>query len=287
MYLKSQTLLILILGYSKAKPFFSDFDFMDEYGGYFDDSEHSHISVVDRIQLALTTLETQLVEAILKSDETVPTILIESGMLSNRSATVVNNTPPKVQLTISNIWNYGCWCYLDNNWGQGRGVPVNEVDSVCKILHDGYDCILHDHKVEYPGERCDPWTVDYLPAVKLGRKPEEVETECKKHNNEICAQRTCIIESHFILSFFNLAISKDHVFEPFYKHDKGFNPDLEGNCPRVEGRKSEKSCCGIYPVRYPFKTLNGQRQCCKRQTFDVNLRECCNDAVTGLGTCLQ
>jgi len=280
-----------IFGFISAKPFFTGFeeemdlfDYGTDYGSEWYDSEHSHITVVDRIQMALNLLETELIEKSSEADNTIASVLIDSNFFTNKSA-VVANTPSSVGKEFPEIWNYGCWCYFNDNWGKGKGVPVNEVDNICKVLHDGYECIIHDHKVEYPNESCDPWTVDYVSAVSLGRNLRQLENYCVKYNQNACAQRTCIIESHFAQSFFKLAINKDHRFEPLYKHELGFDPEDKRNCPTIGGKKSEKSCCGIYPERYPFKTFDGQRQCCKRQTYDVNVRECCNGVVSGLGTC--
>ena len=43
---------------------------------------------------------------------------------------------------------YGCWCYFEDDHGNGRGKPINEIDAQCKILHDGYACAIMDGDLE-------------------------------------------------------------------------------------------------------------------------------------------
>ena len=66
------------------------------------------------------------------------------------------------QAIISGIDGYGCWCYFQDAHGSGKGAPVNKVDEQCKILHDGYSCILMDDEdAGEDGENCVPWDVKY------------------------------------------------------------------------------------------------------------------------------
>ena len=47
-----------------------------------------------------------------------------------------------VRPTLQVIDGYGCWCYFGAEHGQGRGHPVNEVDSLCQWLHHGYRAMI-------------------------------------------------------------------------------------------------------------------------------------------------
>lgn len=84
------------------------------------------------------------------------------------------------------IDGYGCWCNFKNN-GQikGKGKPVDEIDGVCRLLHDGYKCSVVDSLEEFmvkeDGEiqldssktgdnlaqlqLCQPHRVDYSPGI--------------------------------------------------------------------------------------------------------------------------
>merc|ERR1711881_329921 len=63
---------------------------------------------------------------------------------------------------LGRIEHYGCWCYFDNDNGLGKGQPVNELDSFCRTLHEGYECAIFDGENE--GDSCVPWEVNYLGA---------------------------------------------------------------------------------------------------------------------------
>ena len=39
---------------------------------------------------------------------------------------------------LSDVNQYGCWCYFDEMHGMGRSKPVDELDQACKTLHNGY-----------------------------------------------------------------------------------------------------------------------------------------------------
>ena len=64
-----------------------------------------------------------------------------------------------VQEAIQQFDNYGCWCYFYDNVGRGKGTPVDELDGLCKTLHDGYTCAIIDSEEE--GQECTPWEVPY------------------------------------------------------------------------------------------------------------------------------
>ena len=36
-------------------------------------------------------------------------------------------------------------------------------------------------------------------------------------------------------------------------------------------------CCGNYPERFPFASMDGNRGCCGGRTFDTSIMECCAD----------
>ena len=67
-------------------------------------------------------------------------------------------------------------------------------------------------------------------------------------------------------------------------HSSGqFNPETECVARNGGGYGSsgfssdEKSCCGDYPFRHPFKTGAGQRACCGSRTYEVGVFDCCPD----------
>jgi len=188
------------------------------------------------------------------------------------------------QEIIESINSYGCWCYFQDDHGKGKGTPANEVDNQCKILHDGYTCILMDAELE--GEECTPWDVQYNSASGLGLLANDdannatledaLRFKCKKVNKRSnCAARACMVENYFVVRMVRLFLHSVQ-FDPSLKHDLGhFDPKVD--CPTKEGVKSEKECCGEYPLRFPYKHLNGDRACCVDRTYNTNVLMCCDD----------
>lgn len=187
------------------------------------------------------------------------------------------------QEIITNINGYGCWCYFQDAHGHGRGAPVNEVDAQCKILHDGYSCILMDH--EEAGKDCTPWDVKYNSASGLGLLAADndndsleyaIRQSCKRANKKsTCAAQACMVENYFVVSTMRIFLS-GIKFDMSVRHDLGnFHP--RDDCPIATGIKSEKACCGEQPLRFPYKHLNGDRGCCGEKTYNTQMMMCCND----------
>jgi len=184
---------------------------------------------------------------------------------------------------ISAIDEYGCWCYFQEDHGKGRGPPANEVDAQCKVLHDGYTCILLDAEAE--NDECIPWDVPYSSGTGLGLVADDPENNnnanalrksCARSNRfDNCAERSCIVESFFVMQLFRHFLSGVQ-FDMSLKHSLG-NWDRIEDCPIKVGVDAEKECCGTYPHRFPFKlaTLGGARACCGELTYNPDVQECC------------
>merc|ERR1712099_190569 len=81
---------------------------------------------------------------------------------------------------MQNIRNYGCWCFFDDDHGQGKGAPIDSVDAMCKNLHMGYDCAMMDYAEATGNDDCVPWEVAYLCPIRLyGRR-------CLRHQRHRC-----------------------------------------------------------------------------------------------------
>lgn len=192
--------------------------------------------------------------------------------------------------------NYGCWCYMDETHGKGRGPPVDEFDALCKELHHNYECLLMETAAGTNGScAVDPWEVEYttpmavllgivnldFDAVLAGCESEFADDECKMN---VCKTEIGFGVRQTILQ--NTAANRQDMYE----HENGFMP-LEGdNCPIKDNSDTgdnEKKCCGPYPNRFPYKTNGGDRGCCSTKTFDVNTLECCNDGsgIKFIGGC--
>lgn len=174
---------------------------------------------------------------------------------------------------VNQLNGYGCWCYFFDDFGRGKGPPVDEMDAFCKTLHDGYECAIRDTEDE--GEECIPYEIGYTAAV--GGTIDNLLTKCTDVNpGDNCAIRACAVEGLFVENSFALALSGAAVDYASFGHSNGFDPSV--SCPTKKGTgPPQKSCCGTYPSRYPFKTLDGGRECCGSRTFNTAVLNCCND----------
>lgn len=173
--------------------------------------------------------------------------------------------------------NYGCWCFFETAHGKGKGKPVDEIDSFCKTLHDGYECILAD--ANDAGVDCVPWEVSYNSAfgsgIPGGLTLAGLAAECDVQNTpDTCQAWTCKVEGWFVQQYF-LYSTSGGLINAANRHENGFDQDV--GCPISTGIQSEKACCGSYPLRFPYKTYDGARDCCSSHTFNTNLFVCCAD----------
>lgn len=185
-----------------------------------------------------------------------------------------------VQSAVENFDEYGCWCYFYDNVGRGKGTPVDELDGLCKTLHDGYTCAIID--AELAGEEeCIPWEVAYNPG--LGAGADRFST-CTTQNPTAsnCAIRACSVEGIFTDNIFALLLGGSFADLDEYSHAKGFDPSHDAGCPvkpGVKGASGAKECCGAYPNRFPYKTLDGDRNCCGSRTYNTQILNCCAGQV--------
>jgi len=208
-----------------------------------------------------------------------PSTLTSSSRPSNRTLVQVL-TGPEYASVFQNIDHYGCWCYFEENFTKGKGQPQDPIDELCKVLHDGYECAIMDG--EEDGYACaEPWLSDYSTSTVPA---SELQSDCKTRNQDPCAAHTCIVEGYFIRSIVSLFIGGTTHRSDILHSTGSFNPETEcvaknsaGNGGALGSSSDEKSCCGDYPFRHPFRTGSGQRACCGARTYEVGVFECCPD----------
>jgi len=193
-----------------------------------------------------------------------------------------NSPPPKLEKALTNadmglLADYGCWCYFENNHGAGHGHPIDELDGYCKTLHDGYECIMFDS--DAAGSPCIPWEVSYTSAFGTGFPSglsiDQVQTRCDDNNGAgTCGAMACMVEGWFTQQFFSYATAGGVINEA-NRHANGFEP--KDSCPISAGVRSDKACCGDYPLRATYKTYSGARDCCSGRTFNTDMFTCCSD----------
>lgn len=200
-------------------------------------------------------------------------------LATSLAATELSQFKTITQTDMAQINEYGCWCYFQDAHGAGKGKPVDEIDVLCKRLHDGYTCAIMDSMDM--GEECVPWDIEYNSAIGSGMifnmDISTIRSECDAQNPDTgCPNWVCKIEGYFLQQLI-LYFTHGGSINQDFRHAVGFNPDVD--CPVSTGIKSEKACCDEYPLRFPFKTYNGSRDCCLSKTFNTNLYQCCDDGT--------
>ena len=87
------------------------------------------------------------------------------------------------------IQEYGCWCFFDDKHGRGKSVPVDELDNLCMVLAEGYDCAVMD---DTTGD-CVPWEVEYV-GGPIG---SSIVGDCEEKNEGNIGNIDKIIQSVF------------------------------------------------------------------------------------------
>jgi len=176
------------------------------------------------------------------------------------------------QAQIDQLNEYGCWCFFDEDHGRGKAQPVDSIDEICKILHDGYECAMRDAEAE--GDTCVPWEVNYASAVGGGGL--SIAEECQSLNaGNNCAIRACTVEGTFVANIVGAFIGGAQINQS-YKQSNGF--DFANVCVTKKngGGPANKECCGNYPERFPYKTVGGDRKCCGSRTYNSLTLKCCD-----------
>jgi hypothetical protein len=196
---------------------------------------------------------------------------------------VANSSLPRSLTTgissgsLRTLHEYGCWCYFYDDVGRGKGTPVDEIDGFCKTLNEGYQCAIID--AENQGITCLPWETSYFAGSGVGA---QLRTTCFERNaDDICAAYACTVEGQFADNAFSflLATGGGINYDEF-GHSNGFDPAHDAGCPVKVGAKgfsAQKECCGSYPQRFPYKTLDGERACCGGRTYNTALLNCCSN----------
>jgi len=178
---------------------------------------------------------------------------------------------------ISLIWNYGCYCSFNENAKDTRptGRPRDELDELCKDLHQCLRCVSMDNGL------CDPYTVEWSAVINFG---QSMESACVHESQPegTCAHGTCCCMVDFYFHFLNNPIQLDQVTDE-YSHANEFDHDAECLCNPNEGPcggtgGNEIECCGLSPMtRRPYR-VGGRTDCCENKNiYNIDRLQCCDD----------
>ncbi|CAG5103024.1 Oidioi.mRNA.OKI2018_I69.chr1.g577.t1.cds [Oikopleura dioica] len=171
-------------------------------------------------------------------------------------------------------WGYGCWCLAhgENYDLAMRGMPMDEVDSVCKMHAQCVQCAQMDY-----GASCDAshgYGIFGQKDLINGDRTLVCDAE-----NDLCGSALCECDKMLIEG---LRATFTQYDSSLHIENSGF--DSKGNCPAIGGPPADQ-CCGEYPYRQPYNSRNGQRSCCLDKTYDTSYLECCQDEIKPNGFC--
>merc|ERR1712226_904052 len=139
-------------------------------------------------------------------------------------------------IEIMDLDRYGCWCYFDKDHGKGHGVPVDEFDTYCQHLHQGYDCAMLDAKAAGEPE-CIAWETEY--SIENIYTRMNIYAECEVQNRgNLCAINACAVELNFIFFLFEKYFMNSYPAIDF-RHDLGFRPQVACHGKESRFRKLE------------------------------------------------
>lgn len=279
---------------------------------------HAGLDHMQKIMDALTKNDTEINQIKQKTTTSIISEGDSSGDFSgddsdgiDASLIVPRGSMMQQLIEIMDLDRYGCWCYFDKDHGKGHGQPVDEFDSYCQHLHQGYDCAMIDAKANGEPE-CIAWETEY--SIENIYTRMNIYSECKVQNKgNLCAINACTVELNFIFFLFEKYFMNSYPALD-NRHSLGFNPattchskesklrSLEEAEYGVTGKNKRKGndrgnddddddsadveepiveekpvmeCCGEYPYRHPYKPEEGLKGCCGSKTYSTRLLTCC------------
>jgi hypothetical protein len=181
--------------------------------------------------------------------------------------------------SITDFWGYGCWCIAHGEDPRlaKRGLPADDIDAVCKNHALCYDCARIDYT-----HKCDPTQVGYSILGGSDLMTGEKYLECD-NPDDVCKQTLCECDKMLVEGL----ISEYEKYDTKY-HIQTSGFDGKNDCELPEPKHDwgdMDQCCGDYPMRQPFRSDNGNRQCCVDKTYHTYYLECCDGEVTNKGFC--
>lgn len=157
----------------------------------------------------------------------------------------------------SKITNYGCFCFNQNNFADGKGQAKDLIDQVCKNLHKCQTCIQMDTEMKLlkpmAGGTCDKIsTYSYnLTTNDMG----EPDIECLNRSGT-CKRALCECDKKFAADLANAYDTWNYQ----WKGKKAFVREDECKSQGMGSMGRIDKCCGEYPSRFPYHSQDGVRQ---------------------------
>ena len=112
---------------------------------------------------------------------TLADLIIMQKLLENITVPTFRSFTGFTVHILSNFHGYGCWCYFGTDgYGKGKSQPKDELDSLCKALHQGYECSIID-SIENGDSNCRSYDYSYTP-ISPSFDDEQITSACEIAN---------------------------------------------------------------------------------------------------------
>lgn len=189
---------------------------------------------------------------------------------------------------LTNIEEYGCWCYFDTNFNKAKGIPRDAHDSACKKYHHSLQCIMEELSC------IDPHNLGYT-VIYTVIPGQDDEIDCNVAENNDCQKAAC----HAQTTFLNKIIEETLVNKntPDYANFSAKLGSFDHKAECTTGgthAPRELMCCGDFTDgdKQAFMVESKDHMgCCKKadswHVYDTIFNECCENGggVAGLGSC--
>jgi len=187
---------------------------------------------------------------------------------------VDGDSPP-----MDNFFGYGCWCIAhgENPLLAKRGLPADDIDSVCKDHALCYECARLDYS-----HKCDPTQKSYAIVGNTDLVTGEKFLTCD-NPDDVCKQTLCECDKMLVEGLVREYKKWD---VKYHINTSGFNGHQDCELPEpIHDWGEQDQCCGTYPHRAPYRSDNGNRQCCNNKTYHTFYLECCDGEIKNKGSC--
>jgi len=173
------------------------------------------------------------------------------------------------RLRPAHLVQYGCWCFPRGQLIMGFGQPVDDIDATCRNHQLCLHCVGMDTEYE-----CDPNMQPYRVYGQIYQNGRRL--VCRDPPGS-CSWLACQCDVNMVTT---VILASLRAYKPRFWR---YNPQRCLSFDRQHDTPPDQ-CCGKYPERYPFHSVD--KQCCKGKLFNPLHSECCVDSeVRTLGEC--
>lgn len=190
------------------------------------------------------------------------------------------NTAMTIRQIELRLQNYGCHCFAENSRAAGGpGQALDELDSLCLDLKRCHKCI----EMDFGNAVTDQWDAD-VGKYRFDVDSVTSEISCDR-NTDPEKKALCQCDAFFAKQVGAMWVDADYNEANWHNKKEGKATWVyEDTCKHKDEMKAADSCCGAYPERKSFSSID--RDCCGNTIYSVVSQDCCaGDVTKPIGMC--